>query len=282
MKGTLLLFSRLKHAMAALVLCGLVPFFSVCDIYFGRLEGADVYATNKPPGTANPDNPANTDNPEALDNQFTRVLERMSGVWYSHYGAMRLDGYRIGKFGENGETFTAELGEEKLSLFPTNGRQFEAPYPLYQGGEQENYTPGPNDYYIFYDDTVYGEDDAGQGGNGGWEGLVTRYAGIVRAVNVFNNNEKTGALIVQYFQGCAPTWSAAIKDGARPFFGMYYRILEDNVIQMANAVELADLFAGKEYYTETATLQEAVEKNNAVNNDEFISWGVVWPQDRKQ
>jgi hypothetical protein len=242
-----------------------------CELYFGKLGGADVYATYS------------RENQES-EATFKHILTGMSSVWYSHYGTMRLDGYRIGKFGENGENFEKEMGETKLALFPANGDPFGPPYPLYQGDEEEAYVPRADDYYLFCDDTVYGEDDQGEGGNGGWEeiGLVTRYAGIVRAVNVFNNDEKTGAIIVQYFKGCAPTWSANIKDGQRPFFGMYYRVQNENVIQMANAVDLAALNSGEEYYTETATLTEAVEKNNAVNDSEYIAWGVVWPQDRER
>jgi hypothetical protein len=251
-----------KTCCLFLVACSLL--FSGCELYFGALGGADLCATYYPGSQ-----------------EFESVLEGMSGVWYSHYGATRLDGYRIGTFGENGGTFTGETGT-KLALFPTNSDPFEAPYPLYQGDEIEPYAPQAGDYYLLYDDTVYGEDETGSGGNGGWEGLVMRYAGIVRAVNVFNNNEKTGAVIVQYFKGCAPTWSVEIKDGQRPFFGMYYRVLDNDVIQMANAVELADLYAGEEYYTEAATLEEAAEKNNAVNDSEYIAWGVVWPQDREQ
>jgi hypothetical protein len=245
--------------------CYLLVALSACELYFGKLGGADVYATGGPGGA-----------------EFERVLAGMSGVWYSHYGAARLDGYRIGKFGENGANFARELGPAKLALFPTNGDDFAAPYPLYQGDEEEAYVPGADDYYIFCDDTVYGQNENGQGGNGGWGNLVARYAGIVRAVNVFNNDEKTGAVIVQYFKGCAPTWSADIRNGQRPFFGMYYRVLGPDVVQMANAVGLAALNSGDEYYTETATLAEAVEKNNAVNDSEFINWGVVWPQDRER
>jgi hypothetical protein len=254
------------HCSPFTLICSLLFIFSSCELYFGALGGADVYTTYMPE-----------------ESVFERVLSDMSGVWYSHYGKQRLDGYRIGKFGESGATFEQELGPVKLDLFPTNGDSFEVPYLLYQGGETEPYIPKAEDYYLFYDDTVYGQNDQGEGG-GGWEdiGLVMRYAGIVRAVNVFNNNEKTGALIVQYFVGCAPTWSGDIKDGQRPFFGMYYRVLEGDVVQMANAVDLADLNAGEEYYTETAALEEAVEKNNAVNDSEFIAWGVVWPQDRER
>ena len=254
-----------KHAVAALILFALVPFFSACELYFGAIGGADEntsYDTEQP--------------------AFESILAGMSGVWYSHYGATRLDGYRIGKFGEKGENFMREMGPDKLDLFPTNGDSFEPPYPLYQGGETEPYIPKAGDYYLVYDDTVYGQNNEGEGGNNGWGDLVMRYAGIVRAVNVFNNDEKTGAIIVQYFKGCPPTWSPAVKDGQLPFFGMYYRVQSENVIQIANAIELAGLYSGEDYYTETATLEEAVEKNNAVNDSEFINWGITWPQDRER
>jgi hypothetical protein len=45
-----------------------------------------------------------------------------------------------------------------------------------------------------------------------------------------------------------------------PFFGVYYRVLDPDHIQMANALDLDALAAGKAYYTETATLQEAIDK----------------------
>jgi hypothetical protein len=262
-----MLFSRLinKHKITLLVLLAAAPLFSACELYFGKPDGADALATYYPG-----------------DPQFAGILGDMSGVWYSHYGAMRLDGYRIGKFGAAGAVFAEELGANKRALFPTNGDPFEAPYPLYPGDEADAYVPAADDYYLFFDDTVYGENGQGEGGGGGWGELVTRYAGIVRAVNVFNGDAKTGAVIVQYFRGCAPTWSADIKDGQRPFFGMYYRAANRDLIAMANAVDLAALYAGRKYYTEAATLAEAVEKNNAANDREFIAWGVVWPQERER
>jgi len=51
---------------------------------------------------------------------------------------------------------------------------------------------------------------------------------------------------------------------------------------MANAVDLAALYAGKPYYTEKGTLQEAIDANTVENEAEFISWGVVIPQDREK
>jgi hypothetical protein len=136
---------------------------------------------------------------------------------------------------------------------------------------------------VFYDGTVY-EKVPGDGGNGGFDGLGAGYIGIVRAVNEFHyENSGSGAVIVEYLYKCSSTWDPDIN-GPPPlhFFGMYYRVLNPDCIQMANAVELANLAAGQKYYTETATLAEAIAKNNADNDGEFIAWGIVIPQDREQ
>jgi hypothetical protein len=91
-----------------------------------------------------------------------------------------------------------------------------------------------------------------------------------------------GAVIVEYLDGCYPTWSADITGTPLPFFGVYYRILTADIIQMANAVKLWEMAHGRKYYTETATLEEAIANNNAENDSEYISWGVVIPQDREK
>jgi hypothetical protein len=51
---------------------------------------------------------------------------------------------------------------------------------------------------------------------------------------------------------------------------------------MANAVDLAALYAGKRYYTEKGTLAEAIAANSVENEAEFISWGNVTPQMREK
>jgi hypothetical protein len=233
--------------------------FSSCDVY-GRVGGADKTTTvgsGDEPGAGEP------------GSGIAGIIDPWRGVWYSHYGAIRMDGYRVGRWGE----IEAVMGS-KLALFP----DFDPANPQLHDG----YVIKDDDYFLFYDDTVYGEDDAGVGGNGGWEGLVTRYIGIVRAVNVFNSNPKTGSVIVEYLEGCYPQWSQDVLIMPLPFFGMYYRVATPDRIQMANAVDLAALAAKKRYYTETATLQEAIAKNTAENDSEFIAWGVVWPQEREQ
>ena len=233
--------------------------FSGCDMLYGLLGGADK--TDK----LSPDDP-----------NFISLMDSMSGVWYSHYaGVGRLDGYRIGKWSEF-ETLMAS----KKSLFPNLDEQEQKTYTKQSGSD----TPADSDYFVFYDDTVFGQKDDDSGGNGGWGSLVTRYIGIVRAVNIFNGDRNRGAIIIEYLKGCAPGWLDSwpeSKSGGRPFFGIYYRVLDRDTVQMANAVDLAALYAGERYYTETATLDEAVEKNNVENEAEFISWGVVIPQDRE-
>jgi hypothetical protein len=157
--------------------------------------------------------------------EMVAIIEPMCGLWYSHYGAMRLDSYRIGKW----ENFEAEIGGKK------------ALFPGLTGHVHDDYTIVPDDYYVFYDDTVYGQGESGSG-NGGWG---FGYIGIVRAVNVFNNNPETGAIIIEYFDGGYPLWSEEVKNTPLPFFGIFYRVLTADCIQMANAVDLAALYAGE-------------------------------------
>jgi hypothetical protein len=230
-----------------------------CRLYeYGKLGGADESAAVFPG-----------------EEEFETIMSAMSGVWYSHYaGIGRLDGYRIGKWQSFGE-LVADSGKAAL-------------FPLYTADTAETYTtesgssaPRNKDYFVFYDDTVFGQKDDSTGGNGGWDGLSTRYIGIVRAVNIFNGDPDRGALIIEYLRGCAPQWDGDIKNGQRPFFGIYYRVLEPDIVQMANAVNLEALYRGKKYYTETAHLEEAITLNTVTSEAEFISWGVVIPQNRE-
>jgi hypothetical protein len=256
------MMKRAASSICALSLTLLLFLPVSCDLYqYGRLEGADITEVLRP------------EDPESASS-FETLMASLSGVWYSHNaGIGRLDGYRIGKW-EDFEKLVEDSG--KIDLFP----DYEFPYTTYtdQSGSD---VPGHGDYFVFHDDTVYGESGDGQGGSGGWEDLVTRYVGIVRAVNVFNGDANRGAVIIEYLKGCVPTWDHDLADGSHPFFGIYYRVLGEGRVQMANAVDLAALYAGRPYYTEKASLQEAIDANTVENEAEFISWGVVIPQDRE-
>jgi hypothetical protein len=246
---------------------------TACD--YGTVGGADETSTTEAPG------------------EIVSILETMSGVWYSHYGNLKTDGYRIGKW-EDRHTL---LPQAKRDLFP--GFDIDAPkfrnysglaYPAandYSNGD--DYPHGLNDaYFVFYDDTVY--ELAPGVANGGWGDTRYRFIGIVKAVNTFtaaDGSSNAGAVIIQYLDKCCPNWDADFE-GTPPmsYFGVYYRVINQDSIQMANAVELANLPGaagpGHKYYTETATLEAAIAKNTAENEGEFISWGVVVPQDREQ
>jgi hypothetical protein len=126
------------------------------------------------------------------------------------------------------------------------------------------YTIKPSDYYVYYDDLSQGV----------WG---FSYLGIGRRVNLFN--AKAGAVIIEYCDGNYPWWTDL---SATPFFGVYYRIIDTNTIQMANPVDLEVLSNGRPYAVETATLPEAIAKFTATNDAEFVSWGVVLPQEREQ
>jgi hypothetical protein len=234
---------------------------AACELFqYGKLEGADVTDILRPYDS----------NLEAAD-AFESLMASMSGVWYSHYaGIGRLDGYRIGRWGD----FDAIMGG-KTALLPDLD-----PARQTYTGTSGSFSPAPTDYFVFYDSSVYGQQDdseaiAAPAWNHG-------FLGIVRAVNLFNKDPDRGAIIIEYLKGAAPVWSADIKDGQLPFFGIYYRLLSPDLLQLANAVDLEAMYQGKKYYTEKATLQEAIDTNTVENEAEYISWGVVIPQDRKK
>jgi hypothetical protein len=230
---------------------------SSCELYtYGKVGGADVTSTI-------------TDK-AGIDG----ILNSWRGVWYSHdAGIGRLDGYRIGKWSDfnNLDFNSLVVASGKDGLFPLLEK---TPYATYA-------TPppiDPDDYFVLYDDTVYGQFDDSDPPQPSW-GFA--YIGIVRAINIFNGDKKRGALIIEYLKGAAPQWEPDIKDGQLPFVGIYYRQLNSDTIQMANPVDLAAQAAGDKKYTEKATLAGAIALNTVENEAEFISWGVVIPQDRE-
>jgi len=225
--------------------------FWSCD--YGQLGGADKTDTYYP-----------------TDALFEERLEFLCGTWYSYYASERLDGYRIRKWSD----FDVEDKAKAQVLFPEldvdNLKTYSAHDFL------------PNSYYIvLYDDTVYGqEDDDSEGGESWGFGFM----GLVRAINIFNGDKSRGALIIEYFEGADPLWlvDQGLERGENPFFGIYYKVLDSDTVQMANAVDLAARYAGELYYTEQGTLNEAIETFTVENEAEFISWGVVIPQNREK
>jgi len=206
------------------------------------------------------------------DAVFTERMNFMCGVWYSHSpGIGRLDGYRIRKWSD----LTAVDKAKAQALFP----ELDVDNPQTYSTKK---APQDRDYVLLFDDTVYGqeEDDLETVENWGF-----CYMGLVRAINIFNGDKNRGAIIIEYFEEASPTWLSDTKGLApdeKPFFGIYYKVLDNNTVQMANPVDLAAMYAKKNYYTEQGTLVEAVGTFDVENEAEFISWGVVIPQDREK
>ncbi|MDR0320648.1 MAG: hypothetical protein LBI28_04025 [Treponema sp.] len=224
-----------------------------CD--YGKLGGADETDTYYPG-----------------DEVFEERMTFLSGIWYSHYaGIGLLDSYRIRKWSE-----LTNADKTKTSAL------FSAPFNI---SSPKTYitkdNPKNSDFVLLYDDTVYGQDNVGSGNNENW-GFC--YMGIVRAINIFNYDKNRGAIIIEYFEGADPAWLSeqGLSPGGMPFFGIYYRVLQPDIIQMANPVDLTALFAGELYYTERETLQGAIEFFNVENEAEFIIWGGVDPQNRQK
>ena len=191
------------------------------------------------------------------DALFKERMDFLCGKWSSSY-----DDYRIRKLSD----FDAEDKARAQVLFPT----LDVDNP-------KTYSPQeipPNSYYIvLFDD------------NAGGESWGFGFMGLVRAINIFNGEKNRGALIVEYFEGADPLWlseTQGLTRGEKPFFGIYYKVLNSDTVQMANAVSLAAMYAGEHYYTEKGTLNEAIKTFNVENEAEFISWGVAIPQNREK
>ena len=98
----------------------------------------------------------------------------------------------------------------------------------------------------------------------------TDYKGTI--VFVSNYSDTSGVIIIKYFDTDRPAYP---KYNGNFFFGIYYRNLKKDTVQLANAINLADKSAA-----DTATLEEAVEKFTRSKMGSFVDWGVVQPQQR--
>ena len=246
--------NKKKSVILILLAAGLLLWS--CDLFnYGKLGGADQTGTYYP-----------------RDGVFEERMIFLSGVWYSRYaGIGRLDGYRIRKWSD----FSAEDKKKALEHFPS--LNVGSPETYYEKDFPQN-----SDYVLLYDDTAYGQGEDGSGGNEDW-GFC--YMGLVRAINIFNGDIKRGALIIEYFEGADPLWlsdTQGLERGEKPFFGIYYKVLDSDTVQMANAVDLAAMYDDKPYYTEQRTLDEAIKTFDVENEAEFIDWGVTTPQNREK
>jgi hypothetical protein len=234
-----------------------------CEGAYGEVGGADITDTYR----------------ESED--IARYIDGWQGSWYSHFGSRALDGFIVGKWKD-----IDSLGV-RLRVF--QGVDFTQPQFLDSRGylvpalepDSDNPRGSPRtidgeDYFIMYDDTVYGQTMGGYSP----DQRGYSYIGIVRAVNIFDRDPSTGAVVVEYLAGCYPE-RVPFQNGLRPlpFFGIFFRILSPSSIQFSNPIKLAARINGEAYHTETSSLSAAVSLNNVENDIEFNNWGEVVPAD---
>jgi hypothetical protein len=145
-----------------------------------------------------------------------------------------------------------------------DGANIEGALPWLLQGEWAYIPPHsdrPSEVYTITAETISygyaGEDNTG-----------TNYAGKIRFVS--NYSAGSGVIIIEYTE--KPSY--ALYNGL-PFFAVYYRNLNEDWVQLANAVN-----PDQQSAPDTATLEEAVAKFTRMNMGNFVSWPVVQPQRR--
>ncbi|MCL2557836.1 MAG: hypothetical protein FWE09_05100 [Treponema sp.] len=224
------------------LLFALLLLFS-CD--YGTLGGADQTGSYRPG-----------------DAIFAERMAFLQGAWATY------DGYFILPWGD----FRARSLARAKELFPDMAAD---PPTAWHSG----ISPGENDFVLMYDD----------GGPYDDYGSMS-YIGLVRALNIFNGDLKRGAIVIEYFKGGDPGWLSdpdfwlpqGLAPGEKPFFGIYFRVIDEDTAQMANAVDLVALFSEKIYHVERRTLEEALDAFSVKNDAEWIDWGIVFPQERQK
>jgi len=98
------------------------------------------------------------------------------------------------------------------------------------------------------------------------------FKGDIRFVS--NYSEDSGVIIIEYTDTERPSYPGY---NGNSFFGIYYRNLKTNTVQLANSINLADLSA-----PDTATLEEAIAKFTRFRMGSFVDWSVVQHQSRVQ
>jgi hypothetical protein len=250
-------------------LCCALLFLS-CESFYGTLGGADKTDT--------------FDTPETIAER----IDRWRNTWLAHYGLRITAGFTIGKWYE----IETAIERQKLQLWINNGFDPRHPRFLNENGDAVNAialdpespdrcvegTICDEDYFVFYDDTWFSQNVANATGSV----LGQSWIGVVRAVNIFDQDPKRGSVIVEYLEGCFPD-RPPFKAGpqALSFYGIYFRVITDDTIVFANPIDLAARINGKPYHTERSTLGDAIALNNVENDIEFVDWGEELPFDRE-
>jgi hypothetical protein len=228
-----------------------------CDLGYGKVGDADGYTGLDTGG-----------NNTGGDNTLGEFLKFFVGEWYSNhpYSDYQTDGYKIGKVKDLKDDYPSNNGYPSgfPRAIPADG---DYSYKL-----RSNYAIDPEtDHYV-----LYLAKDKQEPGNKD----VPAFMGIVRRVHIFDKAEESreaGAIIIEFLVGCYEDGSRFDYDVSdRPFLGIFYRIIDDNTVQLANTWDFVNWEP-----TNTATLEEAIEKYIPKNDGDFVDWGIVLPQERE-
>lgn len=152
----------------------------------------------------------------------------------------------------------------------TDDQNIQGALPALLRGEWVYIQPGlhtPAERYIIEENTIqygYGGNDDG--------GSEYDFKGHIRFVSNYNNS--SGVIIIEYIETERPSYAAY---NGNSFFGIYYRNLKTNTVQLANAINLTDFTS-----PDTATLEEAIEKFTRLRMGIYVDWSVVQHQSRVQ
>jgi hypothetical protein len=159
-------------------------------------------------------------------------------------------------------TFLFITGCDLYGKIGTDDTNIEGALPALLKGEWVYTPPGSSspERYVIEENTL-------QYGYGGES--VYDYKGDIRFVS--NYSTDSGVIIIEYT--VRPTYQ---KYNGKPFFGIYYRNLKSNTVQLANPINLADSYSAPD----TDTLEEAIKKFTRNRMGSLVGWGNVQPQTR--
>jgi len=89
---------------------------------------------------------------------------------------------------------------------------------------------------------------------------------------VSNYSADSGVIIIKYFDTERPSYTGY---NGNLFFGIYYRNLKNNTVQLANAINLSDFTA-----PDTKTPEEAIAKFTRLKMGNYVDWSAVQHQSR--
>jgi hypothetical protein len=105
-------------------------------------------------------------------------------------------------------------------------------------------------------------------GYAGDDNIGTNFKGTIRFVSNYSGG--SGVIIIEYTE--KPTY--ALYNGLS-FFAIYYRNLNADWVQLANAIN-----PDQQSAPDTASLEEAVAKFTRMTMGNYVNWAVVQPQRR--